>query len=542
LKKLEDHRRYSTLRERLEDEEWVGVYLDLTEQQFWLDPAEGVRYALLFMIVATIYLRSAITDIIEIGKFFIGSVGSPYRNWWQWAIQRPNRYLSRGTPTGLDNLVNLESQSYLPRSHPLSGFEMEIKALLWWRLGDAHRVKNKNKALTWYEKALTVLPDDSELKEVTARTYWDVANHNEKRKHAERLFFLNRAIELKSDYVAAYYSRGIVYSHQKKYQEAIADFDFAIELDPGSAFIYVQRGITYRHQKKYQEAIADFERAIELDPRSAWAYLQRGITYGHHDEHQRAMIDFDHAIELEPRLDRAYVRRGRAYRWRKEYQRAIADFDSAIALDPNYAWAYASRSQVYTDLGKYQEAIAGFDLAIALEPSSAGTYKLRGDTYLWMKNRLKATADYRHCYELDPTRDDAAWMLEWASMGKHRPGVDTAERLEAIAAIERKPFTMYILNVCLGLALGLRGNLKDGLAELERALKLESEVADCYFWKGMLSAYYYRGRPHTAIELIEKSLAMGLPPLLLTPLHWLEKDLPDFYEQYAAPLLTRYGV
>ena len=543
LKKLEDHRQYSTLRERLEDEEWVGVYLDLAEQQFWLDPAEGVRYALLFMIVATIYLRSAIRDIIEIGKFFIESMGSPYRNWWQWAFQGLNRYLSRGTSTGLDNLVKLESHSYMPLSHPLLGFEMEIKALLWWRLGDAHKVKNKNKALTWYEKALTVLHNDSELKDITARTYWDVANNNEKKKQAERLSFLNRAIELKSNYVAAYYSRGIVYSHQKKYQEAIADFDHAIELDPRSALIYVQKGITYRHQKKYQEAIMDFERAIELDPRSAWAYFQRGITYGNHlDEHQRAMIDFDRAIELEPKLEHAYVHRGRAYRWRKEYQRAIADFDSAIALNPNHAWAYASRSQVYTDLGNYEEAIAGFDHAITLEPRLAGIYKFRGDAYLWMKNTMKATADYRQCYELDPTRDDAAWMEEWARMSVHRPSVELAERLEAIAAMDRKRYTTYISHVCRGVALGLRNNLKDGLAELERALMLESEIADCYFWKGMLSAYYYRGRPHTAIESIEKSLAVGLPPVLLTPLHWLEKDLPDFYEQYATPLLARYSV
>ncbi len=49
LKGLEDHRQYGNLRERLEDEEWVGVYLDLTEQQFWLEPAEGVRYGVPFM-------------------------------------------------------------------------------------------------------------------------------------------------------------------------------------------------------------------------------------------------------------------------------------------------------------------------------------------------------------------------------------------------------------------------------------------------------------------------------------------------------------
>ncbi len=62
LKDLEDHRQYGSLRDRLEDEEWVGVYLDLVEQQFWLDPAEGVRYCLPFMLAAAIYHRSANQD------------------------------------------------------------------------------------------------------------------------------------------------------------------------------------------------------------------------------------------------------------------------------------------------------------------------------------------------------------------------------------------------------------------------------------------------------------------------------------------------
>ena len=44
------------------------------------------------------------------------------------------------------------------------------------------------------------------------------------------------------------------------------------------------------------------------------------------------------------------------------------------------------------------------------------------------------------------------------------------------------------------------------------------------------------------MDAVEKALEVGLPPVLLTPLYWLEKDLPDFYAQHAAPLLARYDV
>ena len=45
-----------------------------------------------------------------------------------------------------------------------------------------------------------------------------------------------------------------------------------------------------------------------------------------------------------------------------------------------------------------------------------------------------------------------------------------------------------------------------------------------------------------AMEAIEKSLEVELPPILLTPLYWLETDRPEFFAQYAKPLLERYGV
>ena len=60
----------------------------------------------------------------------------------------------------------------------------------------------------------------------------------------------------------------------------------------------------------------------------------------------------------------------------------------------------------------------------------------------------------------------------------------------------------------------------------------------------MLCAYYYPGRYQIAIEAIEKSLIVGegLPPVLLTPLYWLERDRPDFFHQFARPLLKKYDM
>ncbi|HLX57420.1 MAG TPA: hypothetical protein VKR83_10370 [Ktedonobacteraceae bacterium] len=128
-------------------------------------------------------------------------------------------------------------------------------------------------------------------------------------------------------------------------------------------------------------------------------------------------------------------------------------------------------------------------------------------------------------------------------MGKERISEETAWHLEDIAKIEPKHYIAY---TCRSVALGLRGNIKDGLEEIEKAIPLEPEEWDAYFWKGMLCAYYYQGQSHekerTATEAIEKALEVGLPPILLTPLYWLEHDNHIFFAKYARPLLERYGI
>ena len=108
---LEDSRQYTNLRERLEDEQWVATYLDLIEQQFWLDPIIGVQYTLPFIFVASVYRREASREAIEIGNFFENALIQPYRRSWEWAAQslvyKNNRNPSHKELEALEELEKL---------------------------------------------------------------------------------------------------------------------------------------------------------------------------------------------------------------------------------------------------------------------------------------------------------------------------------------------------------------------------------------------------------------------------------------------------
>src|SRR6266487_3611840 len=386
LKKIEDHRQYSDLKERFEDEEWAGIYLDLTEQQFWLDPAEGVRYSLPFMITAAIYRRDANEEIETIGNFFEVILRQPYSNWWRWAAQslvyNSSRNPSQEELAGLQELTKLANQRRLIFPQILPDCREELEAALWWRLGEAYLDKDDNKALEWYERALAQLDKEIELREAAAEACYEVGKRlSSEKKYTESIRYLNQAVELKPDYAWAYIVRGIVFDDLKKYQRGIQDYDQAIELDPNYALAYYNRGNTYSKLKQYERANDDYNRAIELDPKDAWAFGSRGQAYS----------------SLE------------------QYERAIQDFDRAIELDPKYAWAFGHR----------------------------------GFAYLWLKKIEQARADYHLARELEPTDVKARWMAEWTGMDRKRFDIATAERLEAIAAVDPQDYVAY---VCQGAA------------------------------------------------------------------------------------------
>lgn len=203
---------------------------------------------------------------------------------------------------------------------------------------------------------------------------------------------------------------------------------------------------------------------------------------------------------------------------------------------PQYAWqSFDGLSRIYMKQGRYEQVMAIHTQAVSLTPDDATVYLRRGYAYLHLKKSEHACADFAKCASLQPRDVNAAWMVVYAALDKLHPGVEVAEGLEMIAMLDPQCDKAC---VCRGVALGLRGKLQEGLTELEQALHLDPHNEDALFWKGMICAYL--GHHTTAKESIEQALQAGLPPILLTPLFWLEQDSPQFYQEYAEPLLKRY--
>ncbi|PKB72048.1 MAG: hypothetical protein BZY87_02415 [SAR202 cluster bacterium Io17-Chloro-G6] len=200
-------------------------------------------------------------------------------------------------------------------------------------------------------------------------------------RYREAVAAYSMAIGFNPDFVAAYQSRGRVYTWLGEYDQAIKDYDESIRLNPESARAYAYRGLAYSDLDQHNRAIEDYGQTVGLDPRYPGIYTYRGLS--HHDlgHYQEAIRDYDEAIRLEeievwelpadvahlsPEDPMNHIYRAWAYISLRQYERAIQDLDRAIQLDPKVAVSYAYRAVVNTWLSKDAEASRELDQAVGL--------------------------------------------------------------------------------------------------------------------------------------------------------------------------------
>jgi tetratricopeptide (TPR) repeat protein len=332
-----------------------------------------------------------------------------------------------------------------------------------------------------------------------------------------------------------YQDRGWAYRELNEHQRASDDFQRALALlDP---LDHRGRGGAYWDMDKPQQAIREYTLALELNPSDAVAYRGRGWNYYHLKEYQQAINDFERALELDSNQSTAYNGLGQIYKILKEYAQALAHFEREVEVRPTDGVGYALQGEVYIRLKEFRRAMALFDRALELSPWNYYLYYMRGRGYLWLRDLEQALADFTRSYEHLPIM--GGWMAEWVRMCQREVSSETLERLEELIASVVDP-TRYYPRVCQGVLHLLHQRYKDATAEFEKAIPLpHDEPWDAYFWKGI--ARVFLGQEEEAMEAIEKALEEGMPPVLLAPLRWFEKERHNFYEQYIVLLLAKYA-
>lgn len=109
---------------------------------------------------------------------------------------------------------------------------------------------------------------------------------------------INRALELKKDFVNGLYFRSMVFYYQKELRNADSDLSQALKISPNSAFLYRKRGAVRYDDGKVISALKDFNQSIEINPFDPISFYNRYVTKDAMDDKKGAKYDLLRALSL----------------------------------------------------------------------------------------------------------------------------------------------------------------------------------------------------------------------------------------------------
>jgi tetratricopeptide (TPR) repeat protein len=215
------------------------------------------------------------------------------------------------------------------------------------------------------------------------------------KRYEDAFTSFDKAIQLKPDYLNAWYDRGRVLGSLQRFEEAVASFDKTIELQPNAQYAWAYRGEALAGMQQYQQAMDSYAKATQIDPtyqrawnapiilERKWREYKKAIASGDLvlqtklrqsdswyyrtaflSDTQDILASYDKALQINPDNIDAWNDRGNYLKKIGRYQEAIAAYDQAIQVNPKFGWAWYNRGNALQALGRYEEALDSYDKAI----------------------------------------------------------------------------------------------------------------------------------------------------------------------------------
>ena len=131
----------------------------------------------------------------------------------------------------------------------------------FYDLGVIYAVRKNKLALDYYDNVLKVNPNNIMARYARAKFLQDIG------KNDEAIFEYEALIKQKKDCSECFYNLGVIFLNEKKnLNTAIEKFTKAIEVKPDYIEAYFARGYTYSLLKQNASAKADYEMCLKLVP------------------------------------------------------------------------------------------------------------------------------------------------------------------------------------------------------------------------------------------------------------------------------------
>jgi tetratricopeptide (TPR) repeat protein len=198
----------------------------------------------------------------------------------------------------------------------------------------------------------------------TDAAYAEMARLQDDPASAQAMPYLEKALALNPNNMAARLMRGRALMRAKKFREAADDLSVALRLAPTNITLLRETADALQLSQRGGQAVQLFDRLVSLQPRNPqWLNLRCWARATSGGDLAAALADCNAAVRIDPGYAEALDSRGFVHLRRGELAAAKADYDASLRLRPEGATSLYGRAVALRRIG--QEAAAASDLAAA---------------------------------------------------------------------------------------------------------------------------------------------------------------------------------
>jgi tetratricopeptide (TPR) repeat protein len=355
---------------------------------------------------------------------------------------------------------------------------------------ELHRYED---ALTWFEKTLKIDP-----RHVNATIYKAVALE-ELGKKEEAVNWYDKALEIDPKNLIALYNKGVPLYDLGRYEEVIIWSDKVLKIDPKKINALYNKALALAALDRHEEAILWFDKALEVDSKFVIALNGKGVSFDILGKHEEAITWFDMALKIDPEFIHALNNKGLALNGLEKHDEAIAFYDKALEIDPKDVRALTNKGAVLSKLGKHEEAITWFDKALDIDPENFKTLYNKAILHSNLDRHEEAITWYDKALAIDPKSVDALFGKGTSlyDLGKYEEAITWYDKALAIDpksvdALFGKGTSLYDL-----------GKYEEAITWFDKALAIDARYIDALINKG--GAFYRLGMKDDAVTWLDKA-------------------------------------
>lgn len=393
------------------------------------------------------------------------------------------------------------------------------------RAGVYLHLEDTVKAMSDYDTAIKVKPDEGALYEKRAQIYfeqerYDLAaadyhkmielnpgdvmgymglgrNANEQRNWTEAIKQFDYVTKLSSDYSSGYSFRAESYIGLEKWNEATDDIVSALALEWDRKAMYLATtlkepaftmlvskmkiqsvkspnearwpyvmGTMYQHEKQYKKAVEAYE---EANKRNVSPAILRWVAhcYSEMGLYENALNSIDQALNMDSTDLVNLERKANILYEMGNAKSAIDVYTQVLNTQPEYAFGYYRRGWFKELTGDFDGAIEDLSICVVLDPEESYAFETRGDIYLRQGKKELAEADFLKVIEIENTPEKYSCIhYAYQGLGQYDKAI---EMMDSIIAREEDRAGSYYDAACL---YSRMDNKQKALEYLEKSLEL----------------------------------------------------------------------